>query len=98
MPSLDFTDFRPRPSGSPPYRVGDWLEIRVGDETRIARLCHIGPKSGRMLFCNPDAKLALAVHPVILEHQLRADEARVAAASSLFEAAAGVALRQVARN
>lgn len=97
LATLDFADYRPAPSRALPVKVGDWLEIPLADGSQgIGRLCHISPSNRRMLFLNPESGLALAVHPAILERQLREDEARISPLSTLFETAAGVALQQSA--
>lgn len=97
LTTLDFADYRPAPSRALPVGEGDWLEIPLADGSQaIARLCHISPTSRRVLLLNPESGLALAVHPVILERQLRDGEARLSPLSTLFETAAGVALRQSA--
>ena len=97
--TLDFAEFHSAPVRPLPCKAGDWLEILLADgEKRIARLCHISPNSQRLLLLNPDSGLALAVHPAILDRQLRDGEAHVTSASSLFETAASVALRQTARH
>jgi hypothetical protein len=97
LATLDFAEFQPSPTRALPCKEGDWLEIRAtGGEKRVGRLCHVGPISQRMLLLNPDSGLALVLHPAILDRQLRDGEARVTSASSLFETAAGAALRQSA--
>jgi len=95
LPTLDFAAFHPAPARSLPSKEGDWLEIHLPDgETRIARLCHISPNSHRILLLNPDSGFALTIHPAILDHQLRAGEARVTSASTLFDSAASTALQK----
>ncbi|MDP2882941.1 MAG: DUF1631 family protein [Azonexus sp.] len=97
LSTLDFADYRPAPSRALPVKEGDWLEIPLTDGSQvIVRLCHISPNSRRVLLLNPELRLALAVHPAILERQLRDGEARISPLSSLFETAAGVALQQSA--
>jgi hypothetical protein len=93
--TLDFSSSRPAPSRPLPCRPGDWLEIRLdGDETGVAHLCHISPSSQRALLCNPDSKLAVAIHPAILDKQLRQGLARISSSASLFDTAANRALRR----
>lgn len=93
--TLDFSGSRPAPSRPLPCRPGDWLEIRLdGDETGVAHLCHISPSSQRALLCNPDSKLAVAIHPAILDKQLRQGLARISSSASLFDTAANRALRR----
>jgi hypothetical protein len=101
LATLDYAEFHPAPNRVLPCKEGDWIEFAMPDEVKcIARLCHIGPHSHRMLLLNPDAGsgLAMAVHPSILDLQLRTDEAHIASAKSLFETAASLALRQSAAN
>jgi hypothetical protein len=95
LPTLDFDAFQPAPARTLPCKVGDWLEILMASgEKRVARLCHISPNSQRTLLLNPDSGLALAVHPAILDRQLRNGDACITSASSLFDTAASVALRK----
>jgi hypothetical protein len=97
LATLDFAAFRPAPTRPMPCEEGDWLEFKLpGGEKRVARLCHITPSSQRMLLLNPDSGLSLAVHPTVLDRQLRNGDARITSNTSLFEAAAGSALRQTA--
>jgi hypothetical protein len=80
-----------------PVKVGDWLEFPLADGSQaMARLCHISPASRRALLINPETGLALAVHPAILERQLREGEARLSPLCTLFESAASVALQKSA--
>lgn len=95
LATLDFAEFQPAPARHLPCKEGDWLEFLMpGGEKRVARVCHISPTSQRMLLINPDSALAMAVHPAILDRQLRDGEAHISSASSLFETAASAALRQ----
>lgn len=95
LATLDFAEFQPAPARHLPCKEGDWLEFLMPNgEKRVARVCHISPTSQRMLLINPDSALAMAVHPAILDRQLRDGEAHISSASSLFETAASAALRQ----
>ncbi len=95
LATLDFAEFQPAPARPLPCKEGDWLEFLMpGGEKRVARVCHISPTSQRMLLINPDSALAMAVHPAILDRQLRDGDAHISSASSLFETAASAALRQ----
>lgn len=95
LATLDFAEFQPAPARHLPCKEGDWLEFLMpGGEKRVARVCHISPTSQRMLLINPDSALAMAVHPAILDRQLRDGDAHISSASSLFETAASAALRQ----
>lgn len=93
--TLDFSCSRPAPARPLPCQPGDWLEIQLdGNETGVALLCHISPRSQRALLCNPDGKLAVAIHPAILDKQLRDGLARISSSTSLFDMAANHALRR----
>lgn len=95
LATLDFAEFQPAPARPLPCKEGDWLEfLKPGGEKCVARVCHISPISQRMLLINPDSALAMAIHPAILDRQLRDGEAHISSASSLFETAASAALRQ----
>lgn len=97
LATLDFADYQPAPSRALPVKVGDWLEFPLADGSQaLARLCHISPASRRTLLINPESGLALAVHPAILERQLREGEARISPLCTLFESAASVALQKSA--
>ncbi|AXS81294.1 DUF1631 family protein [Dechloromonas sp. HYN0024] len=101
LTTLDYLHFQPAPSRSLPCKEGDWVEFALADGTlRVARLCYIGPISRRLLLLNPDvgSGLVIAIHPAILDRQLRAGEAHIASARSLFERAASLALRQTTAN
>jgi hypothetical protein len=97
MTTLDFADFQPGPARSLPCVIGDWVEVQIDvGATRVARICQISPNSQRALLLNPDFGLVLAIHPAILDRQLRTGEARIVSANSLFEAAASLALQKTA--
>jgi hypothetical protein len=99
LTTLGFAEFRPAPTRTLPCQEGDWLEFNLpGGERRVGYLCHISPSKQRALLINPESALAMAVHPAILDRQLRDGEARVSSASSLFESAASAALRQTAER
>lgn len=97
--TLDFVGAHVAPGRTLPCKPGDWLEIRLDDEnTGIAHLCSLSPVSQRALLFNPDSGLALAIHPLILDKQLREGAASVCSSLSLFETAADRALRRTATN
>ena len=78
-----------------PTRVGEWLEFRLlDDQSLVGRLCHISPDSGKLLLCNPEWGFAVALHPAIMERQLRDKRALRASSISLFNLAAERALRR----
>jgi len=99
--TLDFEGSQPAPAPARPLpcQPGDWLEVGLGDgETCVAYLCHLSPVTQRALLCNPDIGLALAMHPAILDQQCRDGVAHVCSSVSLFDAAAGRALRRTTRT
>lgn len=97
--TLDFADYQPPPGQPPACRLGDWLGIRLADETTgIGLVCHISPDSQRTLLLNPERGLAIALHPAILDRQLRSGDAAIRSGQSLFEDAASRAIGQTGRN
>jgi hypothetical protein len=97
--TLDFEGSQPAPARPLPCQPGDWLEVGLGDgETCVAYLCHLSSVTQRALLCNPDIGLALAMHPAILDQQCRDGVAHVCSSISLFDAAAGRALRRTTRT
>jgi hypothetical protein len=97
--TLDFEGSQPAPARPLPCQPGDWLEVGLGDgETCVAYLCHLSPLTQRALLCNPDIGLALAMHPAILDQQCRDGVAHVCSSISLFDAAAGRALRRTTKT
>lgn len=82
-----------------PCALGDWIAVRVAEgDIRIGQVCHIAPDSRRTLLCNPENGLALAIHPTLLERQLRDGHAEIRSGQSLFDRAASRALGQAAGN
>jgi hypothetical protein len=81
------------PPRLPACAVGDWLEISVAGARQPLRVCQRSG-SGRSLLFNPDLPLALAIHPQLLEQQLRAGEASKLGERGLFDAAAARALQE----
>jgi hypothetical protein len=97
--TLDFADYQPPPSQPLACRLGDWLGIRLADETTgIGQVCHISQDSQRTLLLNPERGLAIALHPAILDRQLRSGDATIRSGQSLFENAASRAIGQTGRN
>jgi len=97
--TLDFADYQPPPDQVPACRLGDWLSIRLADDTTgLGQVCHISQESQRTLLLNPDQELAVAMHPAILDRQLRSGDAVIRSGQSLFENAAGRAISQTGRN
>jgi len=91
--TLDFSEHQPAPARALGCAPGDWLEITLnGGKRQVAHVSHISQTSRRALLCNPEAELALAIHPAILDRQLRDGLAHVCSALSLFESAADRAL------
>ena len=78
-----------------PIKVGEWLAFNMLDGLAlVGRLCHISPESGKLLLCNPDWGYAVAVHPAIMEKQLREKQAVRCSSRSLFNLAAEKALNR----
>lgn len=97
--TLDFAAAHPAPNRPLPCKPGDWLEFHLDDdEPGVALLCYISPTSQRILLCNPDFGLALAIHPAILDKQFRDGRAQISSSLSLFETAADFALRRTSTN
>lgn len=95
--TLDFTQPHKLASRQPDCLPGDWLELTVAGERQALRLCRQNPNSGRSLLFNADLALALAIHPQLLDLQLRAGEGRRLGDPGLFERAAIEALRESRR-
>lgn len=95
MTTLDFSDFQPAPAHSLPVAIGDWLELQINAGRPLAaRVSYISPGTRRLLLLNPDIGLRLAIHPAIVDHQLRTGAARNITAASLFDDAASLALQK----
>lgn len=92
LATLDYADVEPPPSRAAAYAAGDWLSFTMPDGK--ARLGQVGLISRRILLINPDAGLAIAIHPAILDRQLREGDAIIRSGFSLFERAATRALRK----
>lgn len=78
-----------------PLKNGEWLEFRLLDEPPlIGRLSYINPENGKLLICNPEWGFAVAMHPGVMEKQLREKQAIRCATRSLFNDAAEKALQR----
>jgi hypothetical protein len=78
-----------------PVKTGEWLEFQTLDaQSLIGRLSYISPENGKLLFCNPEWGFALAMHPGVMEKQLREKQALRCSANSLFNTAAEKALNR----
>ena len=78
-----------------PLKKGEWVAFRMLDEQLlVGRLSHISPENGRLLFCNPDWGFAVALHPGVMEKQLREKQALRCSVKSLFNEAAEKALNR----
>ena len=76
-----------------PLKNGEWVEFRLlDDQALVGRLSYISPENGKLLFCNPEWGFALAMHPGVMEKQLREKRALRCSSMSLFNAAAEKAL------
>lgn len=97
--TLDFAGNPPLTSRKLPCTRGDWLKFELADGTAgVAFICHLSPASQRALLSNPDSGLALAIHPAVLERQLREGKTDVLSSRSLFDTAAERALQRTAGN
>lgn len=97
--TLEFAGNPPLPTRKLPCTRGDWLSFESDDgKPGVAFLCHLSPASQRALLSNPDCGLVLAIHPAVLERQLRDGKARILGSHSLFDTAAERALRRTAAN
>jgi len=97
--TLEFAGNPPLPTRKLPCTRGDWLKFELADgKAGVAFLCHLSPASQRALLSNPDSGLTLAIHPAVLERQLREGKADVLSSRSLFDTAAKRALRRTATN
>lgn len=65
--------------------VGHWLELLLDEVPHAFCLCRQSADSGRCLFFNPETRLALAVHPVLLTEQLDSGGARQLEPPMLFD-------------
>ncbi len=80
---------------SVPIKSGEWLEFKLLDGTvLVGRLSHSSPDSGKLLFCNPAWGFAVAIHPAVMEKQLREQQAQRLSSRSLFNLAAEKALNR----
>lgn len=99
LATFDYPEHRPPPSRAPTWAEGDWLAFRMADgKPQIARLCAINPGSQRLLLLNPERAVALAMHPAILDNQLREGAATIRSGQSLFDHAAGRALGKTGKS
>jgi hypothetical protein len=97
--TLDFAELQPPINRTARYELGDWLAIQLADGTScLGCICHIAQFSHRVLLINPECGLAIAVHPAILDRQLREGDASIRSGCSLFDHAASRALGQTQRN
>lgn len=99
LATFDYPADRPPPGRTPAWREGDWLAFRMADGTpQIARLCATSPAGLRLLLLNADRDIALAMHPAILDSQLREGIAAIRSGQSLFDHAASRALGKTAKS
>ena len=78
-----------------PIKTGEWLAFKMLDGVALlGRLCHVSPESGKLLLCNPDWGYAVALHPAVMEKQLREKQAERSSMFSLFNMAAEKALNR----
>ena len=99
MLTLDYPNPCSPPTRAPAYALGDWLAVRLNDgSSQVGKVCHISQNSRRVLLLNPENKFAVAVHPVILDRQLREGAAEIRSGRSLFDLAAQRALDQAGKT
>jgi hypothetical protein len=78
-----------------PMKNGEWLEFQMLDEqSLVGRLSYISPENGKLLLCNPEWGYAVAMHPGVMEKQLREKQALRCSVNSLFNTAAEKALNR----
>ena len=66
----------------------------LDEQSLVGRLSHISQENGKLLFCNPEWGYAVAMHPGVMEKQLRDKAALRCSANSLFNEAAEKALNR----
>lgn len=82
----------PRPL---PCQSGDWIEIQLDAEKPVLLQTALLTSNGqRAVFFGPDSSPVWAIHPALVDKQLKAGTARLMSDVSLFDAAAERALRQ----
>lgn len=97
--TFDFPEPHSPPARPPAYAPGDWISTALGDGiTRSGMVGHVSPGTQRVLLLNPESGFAAAVHPAILDRQLRDGSAEIRSGRSLFELAAQRALGQAGGN
>jgi hypothetical protein len=85
------------PLRSLPCQPGDWLEIQLDGENFVLLQTALLTANGqRALFFGPDLSPVWAIHPAVIDKQLKAGKARLMSEVSLFDAAAERALRRTA--
>lgn len=97
--TLDFPEPHAPPARAAAYAPGDWVSTPIGDsEPRTGMVGHISPGTQRVLLLNPESGFAAAVHPAILDRQLREGSAEIRSGRSLFDLAAQRALGQAGKS
>lgn len=97
--TFDFPELHAPPARAPAYTPGDWISATLGDgEARTGMIAHISPTTQRLLLLNPEIGFAAAVHPAILDRQLRDGSAEIRSGRSLFDLAAQRALGQAGKQ
>ncbi|WP_265945286.1 DUF1631 family protein [Dechloromonas sp. A34] len=97
--TLEFAGNPPAPARKLPCSRGDWLRFELDHgKACVALVCHVSPTSQRTLLSNPDSGLAMAIHPAVLDRQLREGKAEILSSRSLFDTAAERVLRRTAGN
>jgi len=97
--TFDFLEPHSPPARAPAYTPGDWISATLGDgEARTGMIAHISPTTQRVLLLNPEIGFAAAVHPAILDRQLRDGSTEIRSGRSLFDLAAQRALGQAGKQ
>jgi len=75
---------------------GTWLSVQLEGVEHTLCLCHRSPTSGRSLLFSPDPRLALSIHPQLLDIRLRDGSIRQLGEPPLFDRLLKRALESVA--
>jgi hypothetical protein len=83
------------PTRTLPCQPGEWLELEFGDGKRqLLQFALLASSGQRAVLFGPDLTPVWAIHPAILDKQIKAGKARLMSATPLFDAAAERALSQ----
>lgn len=96
--TLDYPEPFSPPTHAPTYAPGDWIVMPLSNERPVGMVSLISPGTQRVLLLNPETGFAAAIHPAILDRQLRDGSAEICSGRSLFDQAAQRALGRAAQN